>query len=65
MFYEVKSFCHIHEATVHVATIPDEVVDSLDYSPCAHVRGNTRLVGKLEVINPKFGPEQNQDNPIK
>ena len=33
MFYEVKSFCHIHEATVHIATIPDEVVDSLAETP--------------------------------
>ena len=58
MFNQVESFRHVHEATVHVATVPDEVVDSLNDSPSAHVGGDTRLVGELKIINPKLGSKE-------
>ena len=64
MFHQVEGFGHIHEATVHIPTIPGEVADSLNDSPGAHVGGDTRLVGKLEVINPKLGAKENEDDPI-
>ena len=59
MFYQVECFGHIHQATVHVATIPEEVADSLNDSPGAYIGGDSRLVG-----NPKIRSEQNQNDPI-
>ena len=64
MLHQVECLGHIHEATVHVATIPEEVADSLDDSPGAHVGGDSGLVGKLQVVNSKLRAEQNQDDPI-
>ena len=60
MFDQVKCLRHVHQATVHIATIPEEVVDSLDHRPGAHIGRDARLVGKLEIINSKTGSEEDE-----
>ena len=64
MLYKIKSFRHIHHTTVNIPTIPQEVAGSLNNSPGAHVGGDARLVGKLQVINAKLGSKENEDDPI-
>ena len=65
MLYKIKSFRHIHHTTVNIPTIPQEVADSLNNSPGAHIGGDARLVGKLQVINAKLGSKENEDDPVK
>ena len=65
MFYKIESFSHIHQTTEDIPTIPQEVAGSLNNSPGAHVGGDARLVGKLQVVNAKLGSEENEDNPVK
>ena len=65
MLYKIKSFTHIHHATEHIPTIPQEVADRLNNSPGAHVCGDPRLVGKLKVVNAKLGSKEDEDDPVK
>ena len=65
VLYKIKSFTHIHHATEHIPTIPQEVADRLNNSPGAHVRGDPWLVGKLKVVNAKLSSKEDEDDPVK
>ena len=62
---QVKCLGHIHQACVHLRSIPQEVADCFDGSPCAHGGGSPWLIGKLELISTKRFTKKQTYNPVQ
>ena len=61
---KTKCSSHVHGAAEHLRAIPQEVVHSLHHCPGTHGGGAASLIGKLEVIQSKSRPKENQKNPV-
>ena len=63
-FTKVKGFGLVHTATKDLRVIPQEVLNSLDNCPGAHVGRDAFLVSKLEVIEAEDITEEVDGDPI-
>ena len=61
---DVKRLGLVHAAGVHLAAVPEEVVDCLHDCPGAHVAGDAGLVGELQVVEAEGGAEEDDNYPI-
>ena len=61
---EVEGFGLVHAATKDLGVIPQEVLDSLDNCPGAHVGRDAFLVSKLEVIEAEDVTEEVDGDPV-
>ena len=60
---KIKSLRLIHRAAKNIRTIVQEVVGSLQNCPGAHSSRDSRLVGKLEVVEAEGVSEEVEDDP--
>ena len=64
MHGDIEGAGHVHGAGEDLTAVPEEVVDSLKNSPCAHVPRYAGLVGKLEIIEAEGVAEEDDDDPV-